>query len=303
MQKVSDIKKRILSVTGIGEVCRTLATVAAAKLSQTRDRALGARVYADTLRGMIARQQQAARRAGSDPSQLSPLLAPHPAVRRVLVVVFGPDRGLCGGYALALGRYLRARLRGWERAGVDVTLEVRGHRIARLIRQSCETPIAKETGWTRAGVTADEVDALLGRSTRAFLEDEADEVWAVYTSFLSVVTRVPVCVRLLPVAPEQNSAEAVADRRWFYEPAQEPCVDELLGAFVRTQIEAVLLEAFASEQAARMVTMQEASERADRSLAELRVAYNRARREAITSDLIGVLVAGRLREGGYDGGR
>ena len=83
---------------------------------------------------------------------------------------------------------------------------------------------------------------------------------------------------------------------WYYEPAQQPCVEELLAAFVRLQVEDVLLEAFASEQAARMVTMQEASERADRALADLRVHYNRLRRESITADLVGVLVAGRVRK-------
>ncbi len=93
-----------------------------------------------------------------------------------------------------------------------------------------------------------------------------------------------------------RGSATVSAEGWCYEPAQAPCVEELLRAFVRLQIEDVLLEAFASEQAARMVTMQEASERADRALAELRVHYNRLRRESITADLVGVLVAGRMRK-------
>jgi F-type H+-transporting ATPase subunit gamma len=99
----------------------------------------------------------------------------------------------------------------------------------------------------------------------------------------------------MPEAPATNADEALPGH-WQHMPSAGACVRELLGAFVRLQIEDVLLEAFASEQAARMVTMQEASERADKALASLRVHYNRLRRESITADLVGVLVAGRVRK-------
>jgi F-type H+-transporting ATPase subunit gamma len=130
------------------------------------------------------------------------------------------------------------------------------------------------------------------------LSAQADEVWACYTAFHSTMRRDPVVVRLLPVQPEEFSpgGDESQPGEWNYEPAIEPCVRELLAAFVRLQVKDVLLESFASEQAARMVTMQEASERADRALASLRIHYNRLRRESITADLVGVLVAGRVRK-------
>ena len=125
-------------------------------------------------------------------------------------------------------------------------------------------------------------------------------MWACYTAFISTMRREPTVVRLLPVMPEQAAAVERAARspgEWQLRArAADRACEELLDAFVRLQIEDVLLEAFASEQAARMVTMQEASERADRALAELRVHYNRLRRESITADLVGVLVAGRVRK-------
>lgn len=301
MQKIAEVKERIRTVEGIRDVCSTLAIVAAARLSKTRERALGARIYASTLRAMIARQQRAALLAGLDPATLSPFLACREPVRRVLLFVIGPDRGLCGGYSLALGRSVGRYFAGWQHAGVEVDLVVRGRRLAAYLRRQAGVPIAEQSGWTRAGVTDDEVSAMLERAVGPFLDGTVDEVWAAYTSFLSTVAREPVRVRLLPIVAEKDSADAVVDRRWFYEPAREPCVEALLSAFVRTQIEAVLLEAYASEQAARMVTMQEATERADRSLAELRVRHNRLRREAITFDLVGALVAGRLRGGAEHG--
>jgi F-type H+-transporting ATPase subunit gamma len=113
--------------------------------------------------------------------------------------------------------------------------------------------------------------------------------------------RYPKLVRLLPLTFESAGSTAPAGveaavPRWFYEPDLATVVTELLGIFLRLQVEDVLLESYASEQGARMITMEEATERADRSLQELTVAYNRLRRELITSDLIGVLFASSLRE-------
>ncbi len=303
MEKLADVRTRMRSVQGIGEVCRTLATVASAKLARTHERARGARLYTARLRTILARQQAASRQAGRDPSRLSELMSVRPQVTRVMLLVVGADRGLCGGYNLALGRAARGFAEQRAVAGVEVTAVVKGRRAETYLRRATQVPIDEASSWPRAGVVADEVEALLDTLTSRFTSGEADEVWACYTAFLSTMRREPTVVRLLPVQPPETLESQLADELarsasegWFYEPAQQPCVAELLRAFVRLQIEDVLLEAFASEQAARMVTMQEASERADRALADLRVHYNRLRRESITSDLVGVLVAGRVRK-------
>lgn len=256
----------------------------------------GARVFADRLRGIVRRQQRAAENAGRSPESLSELFR-HREVRRALVLIVGADKGLCGAYNVSLGRHARAFLEGLRGDGVDVELIAKGSRVARYLRRTAGVDFADTSEWTREGVTDAEVDRLLGVVLEAFRSGRVDAVWACHTAFLSTVRREPTSVRLLPIAPETDEPTPALETRWFYEPAQEPCVDELLEALVRTQVEAVLLEAFASEQAARMVTMQEASERADRTLADLQVRYNRLRRESITSDLVGVLVAGRLRRG------
>jgi F-type H+-transporting ATPase subunit gamma len=305
MERLVDVKKRMEGVQGIGEVCRTLATVASAKLARSHERARGARTYTAVLRGMLARQQVAARAEGSDLAALSPYLCARPHVDTALVLVVGADRGLCGGYNLALGRHARGFLGELEVRGVRATAIAKGRRAETYLRRATGVEIAEASGWSRGGVTDDEVDALLALITDRFESGQVDEVWACYTAFVSTMRREPIAVRLLPVMPPEPThgsggleGETEVPRadapRWCYEPTRQACVDELMRAFVRLQVEDVLLEAYASEQAARMVTMQEASERADRSLGELRVHFNRLRRESITSDLVGVLVAGRV---------
>ncbi len=303
MQELVDVRARMKSVAGIGEVCRTLSTVAAAKLAQTRDRALHAREYATVLRGMAERQQREAREAGVELASLSPLMESR-EVRSVRLLVIGADRGLCGGYNIALGRAARSLADSLSGRGLEVDATVIGRRVETYLRRATDVPIRSAQQWTRAGVTPALVGELLKTSTDDFLEGRVDEVIAVYTTFLSSISREPRVMRLLPVAPPAVTAEgpAVAPLGYFFEPSREACVAELLEALVRLQFEDVLLEAFASEQAARMVTMQEASERADRALADLRVRYNRLRREAITADLTGVLVAGRVRGVSHNAG-
>ena len=304
MPKLADVRVRMASVEGIGEVCRTLATVASAKLAQTHDRARAARAYAACIRGILARQQAALAASHIKPADLSPYLVQPEKVAKIELLVIGADRGLCGGYNLALGREARSFAQARVDEGIDVSAIVKGRRAEVYLHRATSVPIVEASGWTRGGVTPAEVDKLVERIAADFIGGEADEVWATYTSFISTMRRDPVTVRLLPITLGDGDTDTADQHatRWFYEPALAPCVSELLGAFMRLQVEDVLLESFASEQAARMVTMQEASERADRSLADLRVAYNRLRRESITADLVGVLVAGRMRAEAKDSG-
>jgi F-type H+-transporting ATPase subunit gamma len=259
------------------------------------------RVYAGRMREMVRRQQASAASLGVDLVTLSPFLQPHPETRRVLLLHISGDRGMCGAYNSAIDRLAVAFVTDHLAQGVEVDAIAKGLKGSKTLHRRTKANVVESAGWLRAGVTADEVDGLYDRLSRAFLDGEADEVWCSYTRFFSPMRRYPTVVRLLPLSFESAEIGEVGEGggetpRWFYEPDLATVVTELLGIFLRLQIEDVLLESYASEQGARMITMEEATERADRSLQELTVAYNRLRREAITSDLIGVLFASALRE-------
>ena len=306
MQKLVEVKRRMSSVRSIRSVARTMATVASAKLSRSRERAAGIRVYTEEMRGIVQRQQASASAAGIDITKLSPYLVPHESVRSVLLLHLAGDRGMCGGYNSAVNRvaaYVVSRFLG---DGVKVTAIAKGLKGEKYLRTKTGAEIVESQGWERAGVTPEEVDAMFERLSDAFMSGECDEVWCSYTRFYSPLRRQPRVIRLLPIVFEaptkQVAGEGALDRpasspdRWFYEPDLPAILTEILGTLLRMQIEDVLLESYASEQGARMITMEEATERADRTLQELTVQYNRLRREVITGDLIGVLFASRLRE-------
>jgi F-type H+-transporting ATPase subunit gamma len=294
VQRLAEIRGHIKSVSGIRQVCRTMATVSSAKLSKARDQALGLRVYSGKLRGVVERQQAALGRAGSNPAELSPLLVASPEPKRIFVLALGGDRGLCGGYNIAISRTARAFAEERTEAGQEVAFAVLGGRVERYIRRLGAYEIENVWFWPRQGVTADLVDELYELVSAAFMGGGADEVWCAYTQFISPVQREPRVIRLLPIVAEARPSTESDVPGWVYEPQREPAVREAVERLARAQVEDVILESFASEHAARMVTMEEASERADKMLAELMVHANRVRREAVTADLLGVLVSKRV---------
>lgn len=292
MQKLVELRQRIHTVEGIEAVARTLATVSSAKLSRTRERAAGMRVYTERLRSMLLRQQSWAAARGIDLATYSPLLRPREPVGRVLVLHLAGDRGMCGNYNMSVNRALADAVAAVRARGAEGSVIVKGRLGERYVRRRLGVPVERAETWPRAGVTPEEVDRLAALVVDAYAEGSADEVLACYTRFHSPVRRVPTVVRLLPLSAPQGSPVDVD--RWWHEPSFDAVIEALVPLLVRAQIEDVLLEAYASEHAARMITMQEASERATRQLQEMRVAYNRLRREAITGDLLGVLSAARL---------
>ena len=294
MGKLLELRRRIVAVENIQTITRTLATVAAAKLARTRRRAAGLRVYAARIQQVLAGQQAALRaRAPGAPARLPDLLVERTPVRAAALLVVTADRGMCGGYNLEICRQAVEFWRARVERGQGVRFLAKGRKGAlHLARRGAE--ILHEEGWRREGVAAGEVERLLGVALGAYRSGAVDEVWVAYTEFHSPIRRLPRIARLLPVElPPPGDAPAGAGTRWLYDPSPGAILDELLPIYVSVQLHAALLEAYASEQGARMITMEEATARAETSLQEYRVQHHRLRREAITVDLIGSLFASR----------
>lgn len=292
MGKLLELRQRIAAVENVRTIARTLATVAAARLSRTRRRAAGLGAYAGGIREMLANQQARLAREGVEPATLSALILPREPVRNVTILLITSDRGMCGGYNLEA---CRTALECWQRsrtAGQEVAFVSRGRRGAAWLRRR-HAELVHQEGWPRRGPAAEDVERLLAILLRRYRTGQADEIHAVYTRFHSAVHRTPTAVRLLPVALPASGSAPATDERWSYEPGRRDLLEELVAAYLRVQLYDVLLESYASEHGARMITMEEAAERADRSLEGFRVQYNRLRREAITTDLLGSLFAAR----------
>jgi F-type H+-transporting ATPase subunit gamma len=294
LQKLTELKTQIRTVENIEVMARTMATVAAAKISQVRGRAAGMRSYTAAMRDMIRDQQAYLIRSGLDPESLSPLLVAHPDPKKIIVFLITGDRGMCGNYNMAANHVCREFIEEQKAAGREVSLVVKGRK-GELYFHKRRVPILHTEYWLREGVRQEEVISLLDMLTGFFLSGEADEVHAVYTEFYSPIKRQPRMVKLLPMSKE-TSGTLNGVSKWFYEPSFEPIIEDLLYVYARAQLYDILIESFASEQGARMITMTEATERAEKTLKDCHMKYNRLRREVITGDLISVLFASRVVE-------
>jgi F-type H+-transporting ATPase subunit gamma len=307
VQKLVEIRKRMKTVRSIRSVARTMATVASAKLSRSKDRAAGIREYTEMVRQVVQRQQAYAAARDLDLTSISRFMTPRP-VESVVLLHLAADRGMCGAYNMSVNRVAAGVISRLQGLGIETSVIAKGAKGDRYISRKTSARVIESGTWPRAGVVEAEVDALAARLQAAFLNGECDEVWCTYTRFYSPLRREPRAVRLLPLVLDEPArgpggrATETSGELWFYEPDMPAILDDLLGELLRLQVEDVLLESFASEQGARMITMEEATERADKMLRELSVTHNRLRREMITSDLIGVLFASQVRENeGEDG--
>lgn len=295
MQRLLELKQRMSTIRNIQAVTRTLATVSSAKLSRTRGRAAGLRLYSGRMREALHRQQAYLTAHREEFAEISPYLVPHEQVSRVLLLHVSGDRGMCGSYNLSIDRIALRFVERQKAAGRVVQAACKGLKGSQYLRRRTDAEVVYAEGWSRAGVQDEDIDRFYDIVTKGFLSGNADEVYASYTEFYTPLHRVPKTVRLLPVRPIDESYGDGTDK-WSYEPDAGGVLDELVEAFVRIQIEEVLLQSYASEQGARMITMEEATERAANSLRDCQLLYNRLRREVITTDLLGVLFASRLRE-------
>ena len=296
MAKLLELRERIRAVENIQLITRTLATVAAARLARARRRAAGLRVYARTIREILHRQQARLADADAAPNDAPSLLHGREPVRNVVLFVLTSDRGMCGAYNLEL---CHCALAFWEerrKSHQRVAFVLKGRKGARYFARR-GAQVLHEEGWRRELIGAAEIERLLGVLLAPYRAREAEEVHVAYTEFRSPIHHGPRVVRLFPLdlrpGPEEPAPRV---ERWFYEPLAREVLNELVAVHARAQLCDVLLESYASEQGARMITMEEATERADRTLQECRAQYNRLRREAVTTDLVGALFAARAAE-------
>ena len=295
MLKLLELKQRMKSVENIETIARTLATVSAAKLSGSRRRAAGLREYTRKMEEILGHQKAYLEGKGVSIGSLSPLLTERDAVHNVAVLVITADRGMCGNYNLAA---CRLAMKFWEqrkKSGQNTVFLVKGRKGERYFRKR-SAAIVYSAGWRRKGVLPEEVEKILSLLLEQYLSRAVDEVYAVYTQFYSPIRRLTKIKRMLPITLELHGQGGSAINKWYYEPSFRDIVDELLAIYLRVQLYDALLESYSSEQGARMITMEEATERANKTLWECRGMHNRLRRESITLDLLSALYASRVVE-------
>jgi F-type H+-transporting ATPase subunit gamma len=273
-----DIRKRISAVTKTQKITRAMKLVAAARFARAQAAIRAARPYAEKLRSVLSSV------AAGVSTDAHALLAPRERVRRLDLVVFTSDRGLCGAYNANVSRYAE-RLAGERGAELD---EVRiipvGRKAEEFFKRRKGAQLVE--GWSLLGtVQPGHAQDIATRLIERYLSGETDEVALVYAEFQSALTQRPCHQTLLPLAPD----DLEETRSYEVEPDPARLLALLVPRAVEFSIYRALLENQAGEHGARMTAMESATNNTEELIRSLTIDFNKARQASITAELIEIV--------------
>jgi len=273
----------------MAQVTRALQAVAASKVRKAQAAVLATRAYSQSAWQVIVHL------AAVSDEALHPLLTRRTPVEGILVVLIAGDRGLCGAYNQNV---VRTALDFIERRGTPARYITVGRR-ARDIMWRMGAEVVAEFHDIPVVASLSDVSAIARAAIDEFLEGRVDEVHLARTDFVNLLVQRPVIQRLLPLSPAelgemQAMVEYIVDVQpapvieYIYEPDAATILDAVLPRFTELQVYQAVLEAQASEHAARMVAMSNATENAAALVDDLTLDYNKARQQAITREILDI---------------
>ena len=281
MPNTRQIRQRIRSVTSTQRITSAMELIAAAKMRRAQQRVLASRPYSTRLRDLIA--DIIARHGDADGEDAHPLMQSREP-NNIGLILFTPDRGLCGG--------LNANL---NRAAYNFGMEQQ-HPVSQISVGKKGNDFFSRSGrdiraeFMNMGDFPEPIDT--SPIARIVLEDyeagRLDRVYLAYATFVNTAVQEPTIRQLLPVepppTPENGASATLGD--YDYEPDAATVLGGLLPRYVEMQIYQAALETSASEQSARMVAMRAATDAAGEMIDALTLEYNKARQETITKELL-----------------
>lgn len=294
MESTRDIKGRIKSVTNIQQITKAMKMVAAARLRKAEEKANGSRPYAEKIGELL-------RRASSvTPGFTSPLFRTG-EVKKVGYLVICGDKGLAGAYNSNVMKRTLQEISGKDRSAY--ALYVCGKQAKNYLKFRGYDPDTYHFGFSDKPSAQDSID-LSKEMVEYFTKEEVDEVYIIYTKFITALRQQVRVDRLLPIeAPAEGKTEEAAraaasewekERQDFLRIEEDPYIflpdaaavlSKLLPKYIQVQVYNAMLQSAASELGSRMAAMSAATDNATERIADLNLTYNKARQAQVTNEI------------------
>jgi F-type H+-transporting ATPase subunit gamma len=288
MANTREIRLRIRSVKNIRQVTRALQAVSASRVRKAMEGVQRTRPYA-------TKAWQVLTHIAGQPGRnnLHPLMIERKEVKNIIVVMVSGDRGLAGPYNTNV---LRHTLGEFLKSNAPVRYIPVGRKGAELLFRRGLNVMAQFTDLPAEPQFTD--TSAIGRIlVEEFLAGRADEIYLVYTDFVNMIRQVPTIKKLLPL--EFDSGEGLvqsdvakpagaAKPAYIYEPDEYEILGEIVPRFTALQVYQAVLESIASEHAARMVAMKNATDNASELANALTLEYNKVRQQGITNEMLDI---------------
>jgi F-type H+-transporting ATPase subunit gamma len=279
------LRRRIRSVQATKKITRAMELIAASRIVKAQARVHAAQPYADGITEVVRDLQASG--GGSN----SPLLVPRPEIRRVAVVVIAADRGLAGAYNTTVIRAGEAQMRSHQSHGRDVSIVAVGRKTEGYFRFR-GMPISAVFGGFSDNPTYENAREIGDAVVKPFEEERLDLVELVYTRFITAGRQEVVVRPLLPLDREGfdgGDGEHTGGGDYEYEPNPDAILETLLPRYAEARVYAALLNAAASEHAARQRAMSAATENAEELILSYTRRMNRARQDSITTEIMEIV--------------
>ena len=283
MPSLKDLKNRIGSVKSTQKITSAMKMVAAAKLRKAQEQALASRPYTSLMDSVVSKISSKA--IGSSIDLLS-----GKEIKTHLLVVFSADRGLCGGFNGSITRTVRSEIKKLKDDGINVKLLMVGKKSADALNREFGDLFVEKIDGNSTNPNYTDAEVLAKKITDLFENNEFGVCKVIFNKFVSAITQEVTFKSLIPVEVKNDEIdENDASSIYEFEPSEEEILNDLLPRNLATQLYSSQIESTASELAARMTAMDNATRNAGEMIDNLTLQYNRTRQAVITKELIEII--------------
>jgi F-type H+-transporting ATPase subunit gamma len=292
MANLKEVRTRIDSVNSTRQITSAMKMVAASKLRKSQNAITALRPYAEKfgeIMERISRQQ-------SDNSMSSSIFTENRPAEKVLIVPLSSNKGLCGVFNANVIRYTINLIQEEYKTQYDnnnVDIMCIGSKVEESLKFK-KYHVTENDNHIWDELTYDNAVILAEKLMKYFEDKKYDRIIFVYNQFKNAATQILVHEQFLPIVSQQttdNEQQTLSDVEidYIFQPNKEDIYNELLPKSLKMQVYKILLDSFASEQGARMISMTQATDNATELLKELNLTYNKARQSAITNELVEIV--------------
>ena len=288
MSTLRELKGRIGSVASTGKITSAMKMISSAKMHKAEQGLKKLLPYRKLVQSVISHL------LATDGEFTSPLIEERD-VRRVGVVVLGSDDGLCGAYNINIFKHLLGIIAAYKQQygeNVDIEIYPVGKKIARASQKIAGGRVSvKVVEGINTRSTTEQISLFTEQLKQGFESGMLDKVDLVYMHFKSMSKQILTCDQLLPVSYTAlvDGAAQADNSACLFEPSPNAIFNSVLPLHIKSTMQEVFVENVASENAARVMAMQSASDNANKLLESLRLEYNKLRQQGITTELLDIL--------------
>tara|TARA_B100000427_G_scaffold46913_1_gene34972 strand:- start:332 stop:1207 length:876 start_codon:yes stop_codon:yes gene_type:complete len=282
MASLKEVKSRILSVNSTQQITKAMKMVAAAKLRRAQDRVIQLRPYSDKLQTILNNLSSS---SGSNSKLLE-----ERKINKVLLIVVGSDKGLCGSFNSSVIKYTNQLIESNYKKHYEnkkLTILPIGKKMFDHYKK--RNFLILDKFWSILKKSSyDDVAGISNFLMNEFILENYDKIDIIFNEFKNVAVQNTMTSTFLPVN-EENDDEDKNDTNYIFEPNQKDILNKLIPKALTANLFKTILESNASEQGARMTAMSQATDNATELLKELKLSYNRSRQAAITKEILEIV--------------